>query len=87
MDLIIFEDSIKYDAWVKLFLVFPLVLLIVLGTLFYIDAHYSDIFPKDTPQLPLSPASRFLASSTSERQGSASSLIPQNAPTHISPAP
>jgi len=47
MDLIIFEDGIKYDAWMKPFLVFPLVLLIVLGTLFYIDAHDSDIFPKE----------------------------------------
>ncbi len=47
MDLIIFEDSIKYDAWVKPLLVFPFVLLIVLGILFYIDAHDSDIFPKE----------------------------------------
>jgi len=47
MDLIIFEDGIKYDAWMKPFLVFPLVLLIVLGILFYIDAHDSDIFPKE----------------------------------------
>jgi len=46
MDLIIFEDRIKYDAWVKPALVFPFVLLIVLGILFYIDAHYSDLFPK-----------------------------------------
>ena len=47
MDLIIFEDRIKYDAWVKPMLVFPLVLLIVLGILFYVDAHYSDLFPKE----------------------------------------
>jgi len=47
MDVIIFEDNIKYDAWAKPLLVFPLVLLIVLGFLFYIDAHYSDIFPKE----------------------------------------
>jgi hypothetical protein len=47
MDLIIFEDNIKYDAWVKPLLVFPLVLLIVLGVLFYIDAYNSDIFPKE----------------------------------------
>ena len=47
MDMIIFEDSIKYDAWVKPLLVFPFVLLIVLGILFYVDAHDSDIFPKE----------------------------------------
>ncbi len=47
MDLIIFEDSIKYDEWIKPLLVFPLVLLIVMGVLFYIDARYSDIFPKE----------------------------------------
>jgi hypothetical protein len=63
MDLIIFEDSIKYDEWVKLFLVFPLVLLIVLGTLFYIDAHYSDIFPKE-PATESKTASAVLFAST-----------------------
>ena len=46
MDLIIFEDGIKYDAWVKPLLVLPIVLLIVLGILFYYDARTSDIFPK-----------------------------------------
>jgi len=50
MDLIIFEDDIKYDVWVKRLLVLPLVLLIVLGILFYIDAHSSDIFPKEPPK-------------------------------------
>ena len=49
MDLIIFEVNIKYDVWVKRLLVLPLVLLIVLGILFYIDAHSSDIFPKEPP--------------------------------------
>jgi len=48
--LIIFEDNIKYDAWVKLVLVFSLVLLIVLGILFYIDGHHSNIFPKEPPR-------------------------------------
>jgi hypothetical protein len=50
MDLIIFEDRIKYDAWLKPVLVFPLILLIVLGILFYVDAHYSDLFPKESAQ-------------------------------------
>jgi hypothetical protein len=50
MDLIIFEDNIKYDAWVKPLLVFWLVLLIVLGILFFIDGHHSNIFPKEPPR-------------------------------------
>jgi hypothetical protein len=45
--MIIFEDDIKYDGWVKPVLVFPILLLVVLGVLFYIDAHSSDIFPKE----------------------------------------
>jgi hypothetical protein len=45
MDLIIFEDSIRYDPGIKVVLVLSLVLLVVLGILFYVDAHDSDIFP------------------------------------------
>ena len=45
MDLVIFEDSIKYDPGIKVVLVLSLVLLIVLGILFYVDAEDSDIFP------------------------------------------
>lgn len=48
MEPVIFEDGIKYDRWVKVVLVFPLVLFIILGILFYIDARYSNIFPKET---------------------------------------
>jgi hypothetical protein len=50
MDVIIYEDSIKYDRWVKVVLVFPVILFIILGVLFYIDAKYSDIFPGETPR-------------------------------------
>jgi hypothetical protein len=45
--MIIFEDNIKYDTWIKPVLVFPIILLVVLGIIFYVDAHYSDIFPKE----------------------------------------
>jgi len=45
MDLIIFEDSIKYNRWIKAVLVLSVVLLVVLGILFYVDAYGSDIFP------------------------------------------
>ncbi|MGB8952856.1 MAG: PH domain-containing protein [Candidatus Aminicenantales bacterium] len=47
MDMILFEDRIKYDPWVKLALGIPFVLLVVLGILFAIDAYYSDIFPRE----------------------------------------
>ena len=45
MDLVIFEDSIKYDIGIKVVLIFSVGLLIVLGILFYVDARESDIFP------------------------------------------
>jgi protein-S-isoprenylcysteine O-methyltransferase Ste14 len=45
MDLVIFEDSIKYDWWIKVVLALSVVLLIVLGVLFDVDARDSDIFP------------------------------------------
>lgn len=47
MDMIVFEDNIKYDGWIKPVLVFPILLLIILGVLFYIDARSSDIFPQE----------------------------------------
>ena len=48
MDLIDFEDRIKYDAWIKVVLALSLVLLVVLGILFYVDANGSDIFPGES---------------------------------------
>ncbi len=48
MNLVLFEDSIKYDLWAKIALVFPIILLIALGILFYIDAHYSDVVPSES---------------------------------------
>jgi len=48
MDIIIFEDNIKYDPWVIVVLAFSLVLLVVLGILFYVDAYDSDIFPGES---------------------------------------
>ncbi len=48
MDLIIFEDSIKYDPWIRVVLVLSLVLLVVLGFLFHVDATDLDIFPGES---------------------------------------
>lgn len=47
MDLVLYEDSPKYDPGIKLALVFPVALLLVFGILFYIDANYSDVFPEE----------------------------------------
>jgi hypothetical protein len=45
MDLVIFEDSIKYDLWIKVVLALSLGLIVILGILFDVDARVSDIFP------------------------------------------
>ncbi len=47
MDLVLYEDNIKYDFWVKVALVFPVVLLIAMGLFFYVDAHYKDVIPSE----------------------------------------
>ena len=47
MDQVIFEDSIRYDPWIKVVLELSVVLLVVLGIIFYIDAYKIDIFPKE----------------------------------------
>lgn len=47
MDLVLYEDNIKYDFWVKVALIFPVVLLIAMGILFYIDAHHKDVIPSE----------------------------------------
>jgi hypothetical protein len=47
MDLVLYEDSIKYDFGVKIALIFPIILLIVMGLFFYVDAHYKDLIPKE----------------------------------------
>ncbi len=51
MDPVIFEDDVKYDAWVKPLLALPLAVLLVLGFLFAIDGQYSNIFPKYRPSV------------------------------------
>lgn len=48
MDLVLFEDQIKYDLWAKAALVFPIIFLLALGILFYIDAHYRDVIPSES---------------------------------------
>jgi len=38
MDLVLFEDNLKYDAWLKYILTFSVLLLLVLGLIFYTKA-------------------------------------------------
>jgi hypothetical protein len=48
MDLVLYEESIKYDFWAKAALIFPIVLLIAMGLFFYVDAHYKDLLPRES---------------------------------------
>lgn len=48
MDLVLFEDQIKYDPWAKVAIAFPVILLIALGVFFYIDANYKDVIPSES---------------------------------------
>jgi len=45
--MVLFEDAIKYEFWVKILLAFPVILLIVMAAFFYYSAHYKDTFPDE----------------------------------------
>jgi hypothetical protein len=45
--MVLFEDSIKYELWTKVLLVFPAVLLIAMGAFFYNYAHHKDAIPSE----------------------------------------
>lgn len=47
MDMILYEDGLKWDLWFKLILVFTVVLLLAMGIFFYIDAQYRDVAPSE----------------------------------------
>lgn len=49
MNLVLFEDDVKYDLWLKIILAGSLILLLALGIMFYVDAHSKDILP-ETPK-------------------------------------
>ncbi len=46
-DPILFEDDIKYEAWVKALMAGSVILVVVLGILFSMNAHGSNIFPRE----------------------------------------
>ena len=47
MDLVFHQDSLKWDWWLKLVLVFSVVLILALGVLFFIDGYYHDVVPSE----------------------------------------
>ncbi|UCC40624.1 MAG: hypothetical protein JSV96_04040 [Candidatus Aminicenantes bacterium] len=47
MNMILFEDKIKYDLWVKISLVFSIVLLLALALLFYVDGYKQDLIKSE----------------------------------------
>jgi hypothetical protein len=53
MDLILYEDAVKYDKWTKVILIFPVLMFAVLSLLFYLNSQSQNIFPKESPQASL----------------------------------
>ncbi len=45
MDMIIYQDDVEYDLWLKLILGISVALLLVPGILFYIDGYVRDVSP------------------------------------------
>jgi hypothetical protein len=50
MDLILYEDTVKYDKWTKVILISPVLMFAVLSLLFYLNSQSQNIFPKERPQ-------------------------------------
>lgn len=48
MNMLLYEDKFKYSAGIYLVLAIPLVFLLALGYLFYLDVHKKDIFPSES---------------------------------------
>jgi len=53
MDLILYEDTVKYDKWTKVILISPVLMFAVLSLLFYLNSQSQNIFPKESPQASL----------------------------------
>lgn len=47
-EMVLFEDQIKYDPIVKFLLAIPILLLVVLAILFWMNANSQDIFPGES---------------------------------------
>jgi len=47
MNIILFEDKLKYDLWLKIILVFSIILLLALALLFYIDGYKQDVIKSE----------------------------------------
>ena len=46
--MLLFEDQVKYDLWVKILLVLSILVLLALGFLFHTDAYSRDVLPGET---------------------------------------
>jgi len=47
MNLILFEDKIKYDLWIKIILISSIILLLALALLFYVDGYKQDVLKSE----------------------------------------
>lgn len=45
--MVLFENTIKYEFWVKVLLAFPVILMIAMAAFFYHSAHYKDAVPNE----------------------------------------
>jgi len=47
MEPVIFEDDVKYDLWLKIILAGTIVILVLMGIMFSVDAFLRDILPEE----------------------------------------
>jgi len=45
MEIMLFETRIKYDVWFKILLLLSVIIVVVTGIIFYLDAHVRDVIP------------------------------------------
>lgn len=48
MEVVLLEDQVQYDLWLKVLLALSILVLVVIGILFYTDATSRDILPGET---------------------------------------
>jgi hypothetical protein len=53
MNLILFEDKLKYDLWIKIVLVSSIILLLALAPLFYVDGYKQDVLKREPARVNL----------------------------------
>jgi hypothetical protein len=48
MEVVLFEDQVQYDLWLKVLLALSILVLAAIGILFYADAYSWDVLPGET---------------------------------------